>query len=148
MRTRKNDFDLVGSFLNIKYQAPDSLAGPMRLTHYLLGFWHKTLCPTVQANNQSAAFISHRRTAYDLPFSLNKLSKYTLSLIRSYLLDHYLFSCLSRNSAELLYINWLVVLNGTDIARGSVNMYDYLAVRLAKMLANRRDHSIFQIDKY
>jgi hypothetical protein len=119
----------------------------MRLTHYLLSFGHKGLHRLAQTDNKASALIPHDRAAYDLPLPLDEICKDTAPFIRSYLLDHDLFSSLSRNSTESPYINFLIVFIGVNLPRSPINMHDYIALQLAEMLSYRRDHSLFQVGK-
>ena len=84
----------------------------------------------------------------DFTFSLDEFGIDTISLISSYFLYHYLLSRLSRDSAELLYVDLFGVLKGGNLAGIAVDMHNYFTVRLAKMLSDCRDHSFFQIGKY
>ena len=148
MRSGENDFDLIRTLFYIKNQTSNSLAGPMSLAHYLFPFRHKPFCPVAQINNQCSTFVSHDRAAYDFTFSLDKLRIDTIPFVGPYLLYHYLLGCLSGDAAELPYIDFFIVLEGVDLPGGPVDIDDYFALRLTKMLPDRRDHSFFQIHKH
>jgi hypothetical protein len=120
----------------------------MSLAHYLFAFRHKTFGPAVQVDNQCSAFISHDRAAYDFPFSLDKFGINAISFVGPYLLDNHLLGGLGGDSAELLYIDLNIILIGSNLSSAAVDAYNYITIRLAKMLSRCLNHCFFQVNKY